>query len=175
MKVRPTARLIILDDQDRVLLFKYEDKVALDPTRPDLRVYWGTPGGGLETGETFAQAARRELWEEMGIQGVDLDPPIWARERELHFPDGPVFFQEQYFLVRVVTGEVSWANLEAYERQVCREHRWWSLEELRTSGEVFLPPGLADLLEPILAGALPDQPLQLDVPSDGVAVGSEEG
>ncbi|MCP2014252.1 8-oxo-dGTP diphosphatase [Deinococcus sp. HSC-46F16] len=33
---------------------------------------WGTPGGGLDPGEGFLEAARRELWEETGLECPNL-------------------------------------------------------------------------------------------------------
>jgi hypothetical protein len=36
-----------------------------------------------------------------------------------------------------------------------REHRWWLIGEIRASEDVFYPIGLADLLTPIIAGAIP--------------------
>lgn len=32
------------------------------------RKYWYLPGGGVEKGESFAAAARREVWEETGLR-----------------------------------------------------------------------------------------------------------
>ncbi|MDP8922778.1 MAG: NUDIX domain-containing protein [Chloroflexota bacterium] len=53
--VRRSARLLVLDPDDRLLLFRIEDASLREP------VLWITPGGGLEPGESYEQAARREL------------------------------------------------------------------------------------------------------------------
>ena len=154
MRQRPTVRLLVVDEQRRVLLFKFEDAVALDPARPDLRIYWVTPGGGVEQGETFEQAARRELWEETGITLATLGPWVWIREKTMHFPDVSVHFQERYYLASATAGQVSLSNLLPHEQQVYRDHRWWTVEEIEISEEVFLPPGLS---------LPPPGPIDLDV------------
>ncbi len=101
MRVRPTARLIILDPPDRVLLFHNEDAAAVDPTRPDLRHYWVTPGGGVEPGETFAEAAQRERREETSLREATPEPCAWGRDCALHSPDEAVLFLERYILLGV--------------------------------------------------------------------------
>jgi len=57
MRRRPSARLLITDPTGRVLLFRFvHQRGALAG-----QSYWATPGGAVEEGETFAQAAVREL------------------------------------------------------------------------------------------------------------------
>ena len=56
-RFRPTARLIVLDPDRRVLLFS-----AVDPRG----TVWFTPGGGVRRGESLEAAAVRELAEETG-------------------------------------------------------------------------------------------------------------
>jgi len=63
LRLRQAARVIVIDEDGRVLLVKFEF--------PDGRVVWATVGGGLEAGETHEDAARRELAEEAGLEWDD--------------------------------------------------------------------------------------------------------
>lgn len=78
--LHPAVRLLVLDDQQRLLLFHIHDGAPLHVFYPEMSIYWGTPGGGLEPGESFEQAARRELWEETGIQIEAVGPCVWHYE-----------------------------------------------------------------------------------------------
>jgi 8-oxo-dGTP diphosphatase len=57
MRRRPSATLLLLDEENRVLLFRFVYKNGALAGRD----YWATPEGGLEGGETFEEGAKREL------------------------------------------------------------------------------------------------------------------
>jgi hypothetical protein len=63
-------------------------------------------------------------------------------------------------LTRHTNPTISLANRLAHERGTYRAHRWWSLADIRQPDKVFFPPGLADLLTPLLADDIPTTPLQ---------------
>ncbi|WP_058961639.1 NUDIX hydrolase [Type-E symbiont of Plautia stali] len=144
MNTRPSARLLIIDPQQRVLLFCFTHKAdALDGQR-----YWATPGGALENHESWKQAAIRELFEETGIIRTQLDDAIGYRAFEMQLPSGElVLAQEHYYTVHVVQQEISTAGWSKHEREVMSDYHWWELKELICSGERYYPENLTALLE----------------------------
>jgi 8-oxo-dGTP pyrophosphatase MutT (NUDIX family) len=81
MLVRPTARVLALDPAGRVLLVRCDH---------DGRVFWVAPGGGVEPGETFEAAARRELREEAGIALAAVGPCVLAGDAVGRLPHPPL-------------------------------------------------------------------------------------
>jgi 8-oxo-dGTP pyrophosphatase MutT (NUDIX family) len=161
MHIRPTARLLVIDQQQRLLLFHIHDGISLHANRPDLTVYWLTPGGGLEPDESFEQAAQRELWEETGLHVEALGPWVWTGKRMLNLKRGQTQIQERFFVAHVVEATVSINNLLPYEQVTHRAFRWWTLGELEASSDLFLPPALPTLIRPVLHGDFPSAPLEL--------------
>lgn len=153
MRERPTARVVLLDAQDRILLMK-----GRLPGRS--RGAWFTVGGGVEPGETFPEAAAREIREETGIADAVLGPVVWVREGVLHAPE-PRFFKECYILARCVGAEPHRGGWTALEHDLIDEIRWWTLAELRATTEPVFPPGLAHLLTPLLEGPMPGDPIRI--------------
>jgi hypothetical protein len=75
---RAAGRVLLVDAAGQVLLLR-----GCDPANPET-LYWFTIGGGLDDGETFAEAAARELYEETGLTLVpsDLKGPVWTNVSE---------------------------------------------------------------------------------------------
>jgi ADP-ribose pyrophosphatase YjhB (NUDIX family) len=156
LRLRPAARVIVVDDDERVLLVRFDF--------PDERPVWATVGGGLEAGETHEQAAIRELADEAGLACVELGPPVWTRTHVFELGvnwDGQT---EIYFLVRTTPFEprprLSWEQLEA---EFVTDVRWWTLEELERSEERFAPRRLHELLRALLQDGPPTEPIDVGV------------
>jgi 8-oxo-dGTP pyrophosphatase MutT (NUDIX family) len=154
---RLTARVLLLDENDRLLLMK--GRFPGDRTGPGA---WFTVGGGVNPGETVAEAAAREAFEETGIAGVTLGPVVWYREGvgRNHLGERLVF-KESYFVARCVGAALRRDGWEDYEHELIDELRWWTVAEIAASRERIFPERLAELLPDILAGRFPSEPLDL--------------
>lgn len=141
---RTAARVLLLDAADRVLLFR-----GGDPAAPERGTWWFTPGGGLDPGESRAEGAARELYEETGLRvtPTELGRPVLLRAVEFDF-DGTRYAQdEEFFLLRVQAHEVDTAGFSELELRSVVEHRWWTRAELASTGDAVYPDGLAALLD----------------------------
>jgi 8-oxo-dGTP pyrophosphatase MutT (NUDIX family) len=154
--VRKTARVLLIDALDRVLLQFF----SLDGGSTGV---WITPGGGVEEGESHEEAALRELEEEVGLREVELGPCVWRRSFVISgFNGGGQFEQQELFFVCRIEGyDVSTFVIEdEEERRVTTEQRWWSVTEIvEATHHRFGPTALGELLPRLLAGDYPSEPL----------------
>ena len=135
---RPAARILLVDGQNRALLFRF--------TPDDRPPLWCTPGGAVDPGESYAAAARRELWEEVGLD-IDCGPEVARRVVDFLTIEGvEVTADERYFLVRTDAGDIDTASHTELERRVMQQWRWLAPGDLATLGERYYPEDLTQML-----------------------------
>lgn len=135
---RDTARLLVLDPEDRILLFRFTPG-----TKPP---FWATPGGAVDPGESFAQAARRELFEETGFD-LDVGQAIAIQHNRYRaFWGEEIMAEEHYFLVRSAVSAIDTSRHEEIERQVMTQHRWFARREILQWPEPVYPENILELL-----------------------------
>ncbi len=156
---RRSARVILVDRTDRVLLFSTAEPLP-DGAR---RVLWVLPGGGVEGDEGFGAAAARELYEETGLRvaAEHLRGPVALTRGAWIFQGVDYWSEEAFFFLRVAEWAVSAADLSPLEREQVTGHRWWSVDDLVGTEETVFPRGLAPLLARLIAGDYPQQPVEL--------------
>lgn len=159
---RPSARLILLDPQDRLFLFNVHDPQVFDPANPFFDPFWVMIGGMVDPGEDYAQAAVREAGEETKLPVIGTPRWVWKRERVMSWRGKDVLHRERFFLARTDGGEIDMSGLDDKERSWTLGHRWWTAEEIASSSERFEPLALGTLLPALLRDGAPAEPLELD-------------
>ena len=147
MEVRYCSRLMLLNEQNDLLLFQYLDEHTSSS-------FWATAGGELKPGESYLQAASRELYEETGLR-EEIGPLVMEREAVFAVARSqPALWRERYYLVRCPeSARVFAADWTDEEKATIQKWKWWSLDAMRAEGrDAFKPENLADLLADIIEG-----------------------
>lgn len=112
-------------------------------------VFWITPGGEVEPGETDVEAAARELHEELGLR-VELAQPVHLEQGGEYVHLGEhVRNVDTFFAARCERDAPVLTGVTADEIGLMREVRWWTLRELEQTTEKVFPVQI-----PALAGSL---------------------
>ncbi len=116
------------DSQEKVsaggVVIRREGTPQVCLIRPAGRRVWGLPKGGVETGETLAQAAVREVAEETGIDGAvddtlgSIDYNFYSREE-----GSRIHKTVHYYLMHATGGDT------AYHDHEVSEARWVGLRD----------------------------------------------
>jgi 8-oxo-dGTP pyrophosphatase MutT (NUDIX family) len=157
-RVRSAVRVVLTDDDGAVLLFRS----VLADRSPD--PWWELPGGGIDPGESYLDAAVREIREETGLE---LDPgrvgaPRWRRSATW-YGRGERRLQHEVVVAARIPGRqpaVTDGGRTPEEREEFQVSRWWAPAQIAASAERFYPGRLPELLRAFLAGAAIDEPFE---------------
>jgi 8-oxo-dGTP pyrophosphatase MutT (NUDIX family) len=155
---RDAVRVVLTDAGGRVLLFH----VLTPDEAPD--GWWELPGGGIDPGETYLDAAVREIREETGLV---LDPdqvgqPAWRRN-STWLSRGKRRLQHEVVVRAHVAADrppVEDGGRTPEEVDDFVAAQWWPVPEIINSQVHFYPGRLPELLPRFLAGEEIDEPFE---------------
>src|SRR3954451_21645393 len=97
-RLRHSVRVLLLDEQDRLLLFRSE--------QPDTgAAFWFPAGGGLDLREDPGADAVREVAEAPGLVDVVLGPEVWRRRHVFTYRGVRFDQRERWFMASLVRFE----------------------------------------------------------------------
>lgn len=159
---RPSARVLVTGPDGALLLFQFQppeghSSLSAGPS------FWITPGGGIQRDETVAEAAARELREEVGIivRPQELGPVVASASGPWSASGRVYDAHDSFFWLRVADKTVDTAGQEDLERSLILGHRWWTVDDLSATTDVVYPIGAASLLRTLLTSGAPAKPVLL--------------
>jgi len=125
---------------------------------------WITPGGGIENGEEAEACLRREIQEETGITHLNIGPHIWHRHHIFEWNNQMLNQEEDFYFVPIEHFEPDMqTNPSEIELRDFRQFRWWTLEEISSSQDEFVPRLLAEHLQSLILDGPPANPIEVGV------------
>jgi 8-oxo-dGTP pyrophosphatase MutT (NUDIX family) len=142
---------VVVSPVGRLLLLRLE---------PELRDgFWVTPGGGLDDGESFEEAAARELFEEVGRDDLRVGPCVWTQKVAFTWEDWRVSQFERSYLVEAEAEFDSMAVEPGIEP--ITGSAWFGVDNLNVTDDVIYPTGMGALLARLLTDGPPSEPISL--------------
>ena len=143
--MRATSRLLVVDDDDRLLLMLTRAPDTSGSAR------WITPGGGVDPGESHAQAAVRELRQETGQVIADPGPVVHVDDFAVPWDAADhTHGHAEFFVVRVPHFDVVDDEWTDDERTDILDARWFTLAELESTDDPVEPEALVDLVRRVV-------------------------
>lgn len=154
---RPAVRALLVADEEILLVRLFV---------PDSGKHiWLAPGGGIEPEEDHQAALIREVWEETGHKPDpdDIVGPVWHRRYEFVLRGESIDQEEHYYYWPVDKFEPTFdLNADEAEAELLEEYRWWTIDEIQASDEIFVPLIMGTELERLFKD-VPEEPIEVGV------------
>ena len=157
MRVRKSARAIVINSKNQIFLFQY-----MFDYLEDNKVIWITPGGSLEEGESFEDALKREFFEELGMKITNKCPEVYYRNPIYTLKSGEkVQSVEKFFLDALVEDSFSFDHWTESEKKRMFAGKWWSVEEIEKSEDEFFTKDILRITTELSNGEIPREPREI--------------
>ena len=122
MAKKKVANVIILNDNDQFLIIK---RTKTAPSHP---LHWDLPGGHVEEGESFEEAATREALEETNLEVSDL--------QAAKVPDS----FRNFFITKKYSGNIEFKENPESGFIEHNDHKWVTLEKYKKMEDLSIKP-----------------------------------
>lgn len=154
---RLTVKLLLVDPDGRVLLVRGRDTV-------EGTTHWFPVGGGIEDGESPAEAAAREAREETGLDDLPPGRPVWTREARYEYSGRAYDVHETWLHHEVPHFEPTPEDLSDFEAESITGFRWWTTDELARTSDTVFPPDLGERIAGLQSNGFPESPIDIGRP-----------
>ena len=128
---------MLFDERGAILLVRF-----VVPRAEGDFVFWALPGGEIEAGETEAEAAAREVKEELDLE-LEVAGPVY-RDSNQFLHQGEMQDNVDFLFVAKCGREAPrLMGITADEKEIMKEIRWWSETGIEASRERIFPDNLA--------------------------------
>lgn len=116
----------------------------------------------MEEGELAVDTLRRELNEETGLQDFKLGPQVWLREHIFTWDGTTIHQKEDFYLIPSPRFRPSMAaNPEQAEIDSFCQFRWWAVQDIMESDDLFVPRQLGQALTRLISQGVPQRPFDV--------------
>ena len=164
LPIHNSIRILLINTDKEVLLMCSTDPETKSKDGTRLVRLWFTVGGQGEPGESPIETARRELYEETGIDRdrVTFGPIVWFGAFEMFLSGRLTQLKQQFIVAHTTQKSLTTKRHTEREKEVIEEMRWFSLSQICNCDELIYPAGLKDYLPNILEGNYPEEPIEID-------------
>jgi 8-oxo-dGTP pyrophosphatase MutT (NUDIX family) len=148
---RDAVRAAIVDGRGRILLLHIRDLSNFA-----FGTSWELPGGGVDSGESPAEAVAREVLEETGICVclATMKSPAWHRDVIYSYRGERRLQHELVFLIQLegISPSLQTTRRVGFEHEDYIGCRWWTVEEIIASDARFYPRSLPQVIQRLILG-----------------------
>ena len=165
IQIRNSVRILLINQDKELLLMCVDDPKTTSKDGKYRGRFWTTLGGGIEPSESIVQAVARELHEESGISqsDVEIGPVVWIEELEIILYGSLTRIVQQFIVVHTKKKSAHLKNLTELEKEIVKEVRWFSLDQIKSHNETIFPIGIENYLPEILDGKYPEKPIEINI------------